>query len=405
MKAAGETTGLPATRGAASRAQARRLQAVRDQLALPLVWLHADTSHGARRLLALSDALLQSPGAPSVVLTHPHGIEPLPERFGRLCLPAAADDPAYVRMLGAEALPNVLMCLVAPVPVRMVTAAHGLGIPVCLIEMDRPIFATRWMQWPGHATRAAGRLAQVFLRNKDGRVPWGALGLSEDNLPICGHMSQTPVALGCNDAERDALAEAFRNRTIWLAAGIPEDEEEVILDAHAEALRDSHRLALILHPHDPQRGAELKARAGAQFSTALRSIDDPLLPDTQVYIADTEGERGLWYRLATACYLGGTLTRTGPALSPMEAAGLGCATVHGRMFGRFAEEFDLLREARATRMIQSRDALGAAIRATLRPEQAADMAHRGWQVIAEGSEATERVIAALLEYCARPGAT
>jgi len=35
------------------------------------------------------------------------------------------------------------------------------------------------------------------------------------------------------------------------------------------------------------------------------------------------------------------------------------------------------------------------LRAVLRPEQAAEMAHRGWQIVSEGAEATEILVAAL----------
>ena len=44
---------------------------------------------------------------------------------------------------------------------------------------------------------------------------------------------------------------------------------------------------------------------------ARRAADEPITADTQVYVADTLGEMGLFYRLAPFCFLGGTLVKLG----------------------------------------------------------------------------------------------
>ena len=50
--------------------------------------------------------------------------------------------------------------------------------------------------------------------------------------------------------------------------------------------------------------------------------------DTEFYIADSMGELGLFFRLADAAFIGGSLIPHG-GQNPLEAALLGCAIVHG----------------------------------------------------------------------------
>lgn len=369
-------------------------------LGKPLVWLHTDHARGAMRLAALSEMLQQSGEEVSVLLTRPEGMDPLPERPRRLTLALGADDMGFARALAEVMPPAAFLSTARRIPDGMLAALAPCGARLCLAEAGQPQIASGWGRMPGHLRSVLGHLDRIFLTHDAAFSDWSGYGLREDVLVRAGRLSVTPVALGCNETEREALAEAFRHRTMWYAAQVPEREEEAVIAAHHEALRESHRLVLILSPADPRRGAALKAALGARFSTALRSEDDLVTPETQVYIVDTEGERGLWYRLAVASYIGGSLGGEGALVNPMEAAGLGCAIVHGRMFGRHAEAFDQLRQARATRMVQGPDALGPAIGGALRPEQAADMAKRGWQVIAEGAETSEIVIAALLAACA-----
>ena len=366
-------------------------------------WLYSDNSRDSLLLLTLSEALLQKDPDLCVLLSLPQAaLLNIPPLERRILLSTEEQTPLHARQMLAQGLhPAALLMAVQTLPVALIRYLGRHHIPIFAIEAQGPVFDTRWQYLPGFRRSVLSQITRVFVPAPDAQAAWLARGLRADALTVCGRLASTPTALGCNEAEREALAGALRLRPVWLAAGVPEREEAVILQAQREALRESHRLALILHPMDRMRGTALKAMFGAQFQTALRSEDELLTPDTQVYIVDTEAERGLWYRLAVACYLGGSLTNDGATLSPLEPAGMGSAIVHGRYFGRHADAFDLLRSARATRMIQSAGALGAAICTALRPEQAADQAHRGWQVISEGYEATETVLEAVLQAVAR----
>jgi 3-deoxy-D-manno-octulosonic-acid transferase len=364
-------------------------------LGSPLVWLHCDSRTRMNKFAALSDAVLQADEGVGVLLTHPPDCPRPVEIPRRLSVACNVDAPGFVRRV--EGVTHVAAALIAARNLSGDMIAHWAknDTKVFVADVAVPRVAGSWSLAPGYTRRVLNKLSHVFVASERMRGNWCAAGLPEARCTTIGTLSQAPLALRCNETERDALSDALRQRTIWLAAGVPEAEEELIIAVQQEALRDSHRLVLILHPADPMRGPALHARVSTQFNAALRSRDDPITPETQVYIADTEGERGLWYRLAVACYLGGTFS-DGSSFSPMEAAALGCAMVHGPEGGRYGDAFDLMTERRATRRLTRPDALGRMLRAVLRPEQAADMAHRGWQIVSEGAEASESLVAALL---------
>lgn len=361
----------------------------------PLLWFHCDTPRRLEKLAALSEAVLQADESVGVVLSFPQDCTAPPEIPRRVCIACHDDGARLARLIGQRAQISKALLATRSLDAALVATLARQRTRILVAEMPAPQATGLWSFLPGHVRRVLARVAHVYLAKEASLAQWQCAGVPTDRLSVIGTLSQAPLALKCNEAEREALADALRHRTVWLAAGVPPEEEERVIAVQQEGLRETHRLALILHPADPMRGPALYDRFSHQFSMALRSRDDPLLPETQVYIADTEGERGLWYRLAVACYMGGSFS-TGSTYSPLEPAGLGCAIVHGPESGRFEAAFDMLAERRASRRVTRPDALGAMMRSVLRPERAAEMAHGGWQVVSEGSGATEILVTALL---------
>ena len=91
---------------------------------------------------------------------------------------------------------------------------------------------------------------------------------------------------------------------------------------------------LLIAPRDAHRGPEI-----AQLCTEgclLRSQSDGLPVVETVYIADSMGDMGLWYRLAPIAMLGGSWASVG-GHNPHEALALSSQVVHGPHVRQFAE--------------------------------------------------------------------
>ena len=98
--------------------------------------------------------------------------------------------------------------------------------------------------------------------------------------------------------------------------------------------------------------------------TLQRSTDPSTLPgaDSCVYLADTIGELGLWYRLAPVALVGGSIAEVG-GHNPHEPLALGCAVLHGPNVRNFSESYAELSAQGLSRTVTSADELAAAVQA------------------------------------------
>lgn len=216
---------------------------------------------------------------------------------------------------------------------------------------------------------------------------------------VAGQISETPEPLDASESERNAIAQTLQARPVWAALSLPRGEERAVLAAHGHALRHAHRTLLILQPEDAERGAEL-AESLNQSGWTIATRWDAGEPDsdTEIFLVDDPSEAGLWYRLAPLAFMGGTLFGKGKApRSPLEAAALGSAILHGPNTECYGVDYARLEAARATRRVASASALGEAVADLLAPDRMAMLAHNAWAVTSGGAGVTLALTLAILE--------
>jgi 3-deoxy-D-manno-octulosonic-acid transferase len=120
-------------------------------------------------------------------------------------------------------------------------------------------------------------------------------------------------------------------------------------------------LVTVIVPRHPVRGPAIRdALAGTDGTVALRSAGDDLPAAAGLYVADTMGELGLWYRLAELVFIGGSLVPHG-GQNPLEAARLGCALLYGTGMSNFGEIAADLVAAGAAETVRDENTLAAAV--------------------------------------------
>ena len=150
-------------------------------------------------------------------------------------------------------------------------------------------------------------------------------------------------------------------------------------------------LALILAPRHPARGdavADMLRGRGLQRGAALEGRGRSA-PDTDVYLADTLGEMGLWYRIASVSFVGGSLVDVG-GHNPFEPALLGSAILHGPHVRNFVDGYRRLAEADAAVLVRSEAELAEALVATMAPDRAAAHGRRGLGGLQRGRRGDRR---------------
>lgn len=286
----------------------------------------------------------------------------------------------------------------------MVIETHARGVPMLLVNARMSARAHRGWRWmPSAAAALLGRFRLVLAQDEDTARRLRRLGVRRDRLEVTGSLKEGTGALPCDEGERALLAGMITGRPVWLAASTHPGEEEIVIEAHARAARSAMGLLLILAPRHPERGDALEAMIGAAgLSVARRSRGELPRPETEVFLADTIGEMGLWYRLAPVSFVGGSLVEVG-GHNPYEPAALGSAILHGPHLANFADIYERLAAARAAVRVADGRSLALAVTETLAPARAAALAHAAWETASSGAEVTDRVIAAILAELDRGG--
>jgi 3-deoxy-D-manno-octulosonic-acid transferase len=130
----------------------------------------------------------------------------------------------------------------------------------------------------------------------------------------------------------------------------------------------------------------------------LRSRDELPNASTDIYVADTMGELGLFYRLAEIVFMGGSLVPHG-GQNPIEAIKLGASIVHGPHVFNFSDVYEALDGAGGARQANDAEALTKQLGQLLADPVVCDqMVAASTQVVDELGGALERTLTALEPY-------
>jgi 3-deoxy-D-manno-octulosonic-acid transferase len=185
-------------------------------------------------------------------------------------------------------------------------------------------------------------------------------------------------------------------RPVWLAASTHPDEDLLLLEAHRALAQRHAELLTILVPRHPERGAALESWLLERgISVARRSMGAMPKRACALYLADTLGELGLFYRLAMVAFIGKSLAGGG-GQNPLEAARLGCPLLFGPHMTNFAEPAAELLRAGAARQVADAGALAAALAELLAdPAARAGMVESGVAVAKRDAGVLDATLAAL----------
>ncbi|OYU40926.1 MAG: 3-deoxy-D-manno-octulosonic acid transferase [Pseudorhodobacter sp. PARRP1] len=354
-----------------------------------LIWLHAAELGCARGLRQLALRLVEELGV-TVLLTCP---EPVPLTADMVHQLPPIDTPAEARAFLAYWAPAMAIIAEGEVRPALMFEAAERHLPVIMVDARAPYLMKGREGWyPRLMRQSLQTVQQVLAVDEAAARAFRRAGAPE--VAVSGRMEEPSAALSYHEPERAMLAALMATRPVWLAVDVPAAEEAAVIAAHRSALRLAHRLLLIVVLQDPARAADLAAamEAAEGWTVAQRGLDQEPDAETEVYIADSAVEYGLWYRLAPVSYLGGSLLGDGCARNPMEPAALGSAIIYGPRPGGYGSVFGRLGAAQAARAVGSAGDLGDALSDLLAPDRAARLAQAAWTLASDGVEVTDRVV-------------
>ena len=190
-----------------------------------------------------------------------------------------------------------------------------------------------------------------------------------------------------------------RGRPIIVAASTHPGEEDILLEAHRKLTGLFPLLLSVIVPRHPNRGEAIaQAMAASGRHVTLRSHEELPTAATDIYVADTMGELGLFYRLAPIVFMGGSLVQHG-GQNPIEAIKLGASIVHGPHVFNFSDVYEALDRAGGARLADRPEALVKQLGRLLADPAAREssLAASG-RVVGELGGALDRTMVALEPY-------
>ncbi|MDE8349520.1 MAG: glycosyltransferase N-terminal domain-containing protein [Acidocella sp.] len=314
-----------------------------------LIWVHAASVGEMMSVLALIDALA---GQCEVLLTTGTltsaklAAERLPVHARHQFVPL--DVPGWVEVFLQHWRPNAAVFVESELWPTILAKIDSHGIPRLLINASLSArSAARWRQ----LRRTAGILVFGFRYI---HVQSTADAVNFKSLGAAGILEWGNLKFASRLLPYDEIALAgFKSHIVgpvWLAASTHPGEETIIATAHDILRAQYPGLVTIIVPRHPERGT--------QFSYPRRSRGE--MPKAgEIYMADTLGELGLFYRLCRFAFVGGSLVPVG-GHNISEAARLGLPIISGPYTEDIPELVATLRGCRAIVEVSDAASLAAA---------------------------------------------
>lgn len=337
-----------------------------------LIWIHGASVGESLSVLPLVERLRQTrPDATLLVTTGTvtsAGLmaERLPD--GAIHQYAPLDHPDFVTAFLDHWRPDAAFFVESEFWPNLILLARRRVSAMALVNgRVSPKSFSEWNSQPNSIRYILSSFDLLLAQDEQNRDRLASL--SGRDVAMLGNLKNAATPLPANDEAQSALASQLGDRPFWLAASTHPGEEEIVLAAHRQLVGEFPRLLTMIAPRHPTRGAEIAGLAQeAGLKTASRSQGQLIADETDIYLADTLGELGVFYRLCDIAFVGGGINPKG-GHNPLEPARLGGAILHGPETFNFENTYRDLRRAGGAALVRNDRELATAVRRLLSDEK------------------------------------
>lgn len=277
-----------------------------------LIWLHGASVGESISMLPLINRLLEIyPDAHVMVTTGTTTsaevmAKRLPERAFHQYLPI--DNPVFAARFIRHWQPTIALWFESEFWPGMLSTIKRRNIPLILINgrISNKSFK-RWQQFDFVIKEILDCFTACLGQSEEDAYRLRALG-AKDAMCL-GNLKYAGLPIPVDEEKKKEIQDEIGERPVWLVSSTHSDEEAKI-GRYLKKLSAKHEgLLTIIAPRHPTRGVEIRdiLQDKYQLKTALRSANEKIQPETEVYIADTIGEMGIWYELCPIVFIGGSL--------------------------------------------------------------------------------------------------
>lgn len=233
---------------------------------------------------------------------------------------------------------------------NLILAAKRRGISLALVNARMSSRSyERWKNFPS--------IIRPLLDCFDLFVPQSEIDagryktLGAKNVVYLGNLKKASGPLIAESEDIIELSTSISNRPTWIAASTHPKEEKILAAAHVALAKRHPQLLTILIPRHADRGSEIaKNLSSMNIKVAQRSKEKKPHGDTEIFIGDSIGEMGLYYRIARIVFIGGSLVKHG-GHNPLEPARLDNALISGPYMYNFEDISSELKKAKAIKIV------------------------------------------------------
>jgi 3-deoxy-D-manno-octulosonic-acid transferase len=367
----------------------------------PLVWMHAASVGETNAILPLLASLKEARPDRTILVTTGTvtSARLAAARLGNDAIHqyVPLDAPDYVRAFLDHWRPELAIFCESEIWPNMIMDTAARDIPLVLVNAR--MSKTSFRRWRANSTLARPiftRFKLILAQNEAFATRFRDLGAP--HVVMAGNLKIDSPPLPIDQGKLRALASALAGRPIFLAASTHEGEEAIVCAAHGRVAASLPGLATIIAPRHPDRAGQI-AKIAEQQGLTVRLRSNGELPNdhTDVYIADTIGELGILYSIASLALIGGSLIERG-GQNPIEAIRLDAAVLSGPHVSNFADAYEALRLNSGCVFVTDAASLAGAITRLLGDEKTlADLRSRAEAVRVTLAGALPRTRDAILE--------
>ncbi|MBL4646595.1 MAG: 3-deoxy-D-manno-octulosonic acid transferase, partial [Rhizobiales bacterium] len=343
----------------------------------PVIWVHAASVGETNAVMPLCHKLADLGFI--ILLTN------VTRTAAQIVAERVGNDPRFVHQFAPLDIPSVIRRFLNHWQPQLALSVESEIWPATVIELnarDIPLVIVngrmsdrsfkRWYKVSFLTKALFGRFSQIHVRGEEDLLRFQQLGGRK--IAITGNMKYDAPTLKVAPEVRSAFSAAVKNRPVFLASSTHEGEDAIVLQAHAMLAETFPDLLTCIVPRHPERGRSIQDLAVAKgMSVRLRSLADPVDDKTQIYVADTLGELGLFYAIANVAFIGGSLLPIG-GHNPIEAVHLNCPVLTGPQIFNFREVFGVLQAGDGCELVDNAEELAQKVRVLIEdPIRAAGM--------------------------------
>ncbi len=308
------------------------------------------------------------------------------------------DNPLFCRRFIEHWRPDLGLFTESEIWPNLIVEASDGNVPLVLVNARMSQESCkRWARLSSLSKPVFSRFDLVLTQNW--RFAKRLKGLGAPKATITGNLKYDSPPPPVDAGAAQVLRQSLEDRPIFLAASTHSGEDEAVARAHEILQSSMPTLLTIIVPRHPNRGESIASLLDERnLRVERRSSGGIIRPETQIYLADTLGELGLFYKLAPLSFIGGSLVRHG-GQNPIEAIKLGSGILSGPHTFNFAETFSVLQRYEGYRLVTNPDELAAALKRLFEnPQEAEEMKVRAAAAIGTLGGALEKTLDALKPY-------